>query len=110
MQLLDRHTHKYLQIPVLLLLAGLASIPAASICTVRHVKTKKTHFVCSLGGEPACVSLTVQAVVLFVGALAQDGGGAVVEDGGGLYGRQAACSDGASASRGVGLGWAGMCF
>lgn len=54
--------------------------------------------------------LTVQSVVLLVGAFAQDGGGAVVEDGGGFYGRQAAGRDGRAADRWVGFGWTGMCF
>lgn len=56
------------------------------------------------------LSLTIQSVVLFIGAFAQDGGRAIVEDGRGLYGRQAACRDGPSADRGVWFGWTGMCF
>lgn len=58
----------------------------------------------------ALLSLTIQSVVLFVAAFAQDGRGAIVEDGRGLYGRQAACRDGASADWWVGFGRTGMCF
>lgn len=42
---------------------------------------------------------TVESVVLFVGAFAEDGGGAVVQDGGGLDGGEAACGDAACAGR-----------
>lgn len=48
--------------------------------------------------------------MLFVGAFAQDGGGAVVEDGGGLDGGQAACGDGAATDGVVRFGWTGVCF
>lgn len=52
---------------------------------------------------------TVQSVVLFVGAFAQDGGGAVVEDGGGFDGGEAAHGDG-GCSGWVGFDRARMCF
>lgn len=65
----------------------------------------------TINGRPLkAAALTIQSVVLFVAAFAQDGGRAVVEDGGGLYGGQAACRDGASVSWRVRFGWAGVCF
>lgn len=60
--------------------------------------------------QSSLLSLTIQSVVLFIAAFAQDGGWAIVKDGRGLYGRQAACRDGHSTKWGVGFGWTGMCF
>lgn len=59
---------------------------------------------CRVGSTEECLvhttrSLTVQAVVLLIGAFSQDGWGAVVEDGRGFDGRQAACGNGGSSWR-----------
>lgn len=48
--------------------------------------------------------------MLFIAALSQDGGGAVVKDGGGLDGRQAAHGDGRPPGGCLHFGWTGMCF
>lgn len=73
-------------------------------CPRNAKQTPKAHCDCAQS------ALTVQAIVLLVGAFTQDGGGAIVEDGSGLYGSQAACRDGASTKRQVWFGWTGMCF
>lgn len=63
-------------------------------CAGRASYTHATHNTISCSGVP-----TIQAVVLLIGAFAQDGRGAVVEDGRGFDGRQAAGGNGGPSRR-----------